>query len=132
MATNDDTSNPRRSPCRASRRAAAPAHAHALAPEFPPPVIPPRTLEEALGNVRTLTLQLRAVLHCLSDVLQYADDPDFLMHAEVARSAAEWANMAAIELDLATLKPLIDAIRHPRSDSPGDGGSAPPPLQPIK
>jgi hypothetical protein len=119
MATNDDTSNPRRSPRRASRRAAAPA------PEFPPPVIPPRTLEEALGNVRTLTLQLRAVLHCLSDVLQYANDPDSLMHAEVARSAAEWANMAAIELDLATLKPLIDAIRHPRSDAPSDGGSGP-------
>ena len=78
-------------------------------------------MEEAIENVRTLTLQLRAVLHCLSDVLLCADDEDSVMHAEVARSASEWASFAAAELDLTKLKPLIDAIRR-RGGTTGEGG----------
>ena len=116
MATHDDTSNPRRSRRNPPQTVAA--------TELPPPVIPPRTLEEAIENVRTLTLQLRAVLHCLSDVLLCADDDDSVMHAEVARSASEWASVAAAELDLAKLKPLIDAIRR-RGGTPGEGGPEP-------
>jgi len=77
----------------------------------PPPTDPPRTLEEAVENVRTLLLQVRAMLHCLSEVLLYADDDDSVLHAEVAQAAAGWINDAAMELDLAKLKPLIDAIR---------------------
>lgn len=118
MATHDDTSNPRRSRRNPPQTAAAPT----AAPELPPPVIPPRTLEEAIGNVRILTLQIRAVLHCLTDVLLYADDDDSIMHAEVARSASEWASFAAAELDLAKLKPLIDAIRQRGGGTPGEGG----------
>jgi hypothetical protein len=86
-----------------------------------PPITEPRTLEEAIENVRTLMLQIRAVLHCLSDVLQYSDDDDSVMHAEVARSTAGWANLAAEELDLAKLKPLIEAIRLRGGGTPGEG-----------
>ena len=107
MATDDDTSNPRRSRRNPPQTTAAPT----AAPELPSPTMPPRTLEEAIENVRTLTMQIRAVLHCLSDVLLYADDDDSVMHAEVARSASDWVNLAAAELDLTKLKPLIDAIR---------------------
>ena len=113
MVAHDDTSNPRRSRRNPPQTAAA--------PELQPPVLPPRTLEEAIENVRTLTLQIRAVLHCLSDVLLYADDDDSVMHAEVARSASEWANFAAAELDLTKLRPLIEAIRQGGGGDPGEG-----------
>ena len=113
MAIRDNTSNPRRSRRNPPQIAAA--------PELPPPVIPPRTLEEAIENLRTLTLQLRAVLHCLSDVLMHAEDDDAVMHAEVARSASEWAGFAAAELDLAKLRPLIEAIRQGGGGDPGEG-----------
>jgi hypothetical protein len=88
---------------------------------LPPSETPPRTLEEALENVRTLMSQFRSVLHCLSDVLLYSDDDDAVMHAEVARSTAGWANLAAEELDLVKLKPLIEAIRHRGGGTPDDG-----------
>ena len=116
MASNKYTTHPHRSRRNPPQTAAA--------AELPPPEIPPRTLEEAIENVRTLTLQLRAVLHCLSDVLLCADDEDSMMHAEVARSASEWASFAAAELDLTKLTPLIDAVRR-RGGSPGEGGPEP-------
>jgi len=121
MATKDDTSTPRRSPRKAPQNDAAPT----AAPDSPPPVTPPRTLEEALTNVRKLMLEIRGVLHCLSEVLLYADDGDSVMHAEVAQAVRDWAAEAAAELDLAKLKPLIDAIRERSDKSSGEGGSAP-------
>ena len=125
MATKDDTSTPRRSPRKASQDDAAPVAAPTAAPDSPPPVPPPRTLEEALINVRKLMLEIRGVLHCLSEVLLYADDGDSVMHAEVAQAVRDWAAEAAAELDLAKLKPLIDAIRERSDKSPGEGGSTP-------
>src|SRR5512138_57281 len=121
MATKDDTSTPRRSPRKAPQNDAAPT----AAPDSPPPVTPPRTLEEALINVRKLMLEIRGVLHCLSEVLLYADDDDSVMHAEVAQAVRDWSAEAAAELDLAKLKPLIDAIRERSDKSSGEGGSAP-------
>lgn len=119
MSTNDDTSKPRR-----SRRIQPQTTAAALSDAGVtglPPVMPPRTLEEALGNARSLMIQLRGVLHCLSDVLLYSDDDDAAMHAEVARSTAGWAQLAAAELDPAKLKPLIDAVRQRGDGTPSDG-----------
>jgi hypothetical protein len=121
MATKDDTSTPRRSPRKAPQNDAAPT----VAPDSPPPVTPPRTLEEALTNVRKLMLEIRGVLHCLSEVLLYADNDDSVMHAEVAQAVRDWSAEAAAELDLAKLKPLIDAIRERSDKSSGEGGSAP-------
>jgi hypothetical protein len=65
-------------------------------------------------------IQLRGVLHCLSDVLLYSDDDDAAMHAEVARSTAGWARLAAAELDPAKLRPLIDAIRQRGDEKSSD------------
>ena len=122
MATDDDTSKPRHSRRNQPQTTAASVDAAPLAAtDLPPPAIPPRTLEEAIENVRTLMLQVRAVLHCLSDVLLYADDDDSVMHAEVARSTAGWANHAAAELDLVKLRPLIEAIRQRGGGTPGEG-----------
>ena len=128
MATTDDTSKPRRS--RRNQPTTVPAATVNAAPPSaadppPPPPIPPQTLEEAVENVRTLMLQTRALLHCLSDVLLYADDDDSVMHAEVARSAAGWANYAAAELDLVKLRPLIEAIRQRGGGAAGEGEGGP-------
>ena len=122
MATDDDTSNPRRSRRNQPQTIAAPVcAAPVVATDLMPPAVSPRTLEEAIEDVRTLMLQVRAVLHCLSDVLLYADDDDSVMHAEVARSTAGWANLAAEKLDLVKLRPLIEAIRQRGGGEPGEG-----------
>lgn len=122
MAADNDTSKLRRSrrnqpQAPATREGAA----STAAANLPPPPAAPRTLEEAIENVRMLTMQMRGVLHCLSDVLLYSDDDDAVMHAEVARATAGWARLAAVELDLAKLRPLIEAIRQGGGGDPGEG-----------
>lgn len=128
MATNDDTSKLRRSRRKQLQASAAEANAAEIPVTGLPPLRSPLTLEEALGNARSLMIQLRGVLHCLSDVLQYSDDDDAAMHAEVARSTAGWAQLAAAELDPAKLRPLIDAIRRRDNetlDEPGLNSKGP-------
>jgi hypothetical protein len=71
----------------------------------------PRTLEEAIEYERTLMLQVRALLHCLYEVLLYADDDDSVLHADVAQTAARLINDSATRLDAASLQPLIQEIR---------------------
>jgi hypothetical protein len=127
MATNDDTSKPRRSRrnqphAPAEALSAAPLAAAPTAPAAPPPN-PPRTLEEAIENVRTLLFQVRGVLHCLADVLLYSDDNDGVMHADVAQAAERWIDDAAMELDISKLQPLIDAIRERGGGASGYGES---------
>jgi hypothetical protein len=56
-------------------------------------------------------MEVRAMLHCLSEVLQYSDDNDGVMHAELAGAAAGWINESASDLDMVKLRPLIEAIR---------------------
>ena len=84
MATPDDTSKPTRSRRNQSKAAAAPSCAAPLATNIPP--TPPPTMEQAIENERTLLLQVRAMLHCLYEVLLYADDDDSIMQAEVAHT----------------------------------------------
>lgn len=124
MAQSDDTSRRRRSRRNQPSADAGPPDAARLSAADRSTSTPPRNLEEALENVRTLMLQIRAVLHVLSDVLLYADDDDSVMHAEVARSTAGWANLAAEQLDLVKLRPLIEAIR--RSGGEPDNGDPDP------
>ena len=71
----------------------------------------PRTLEEAIEYERTLLLQVRSMLHCLYEVLLYADDDDSVMHAEVAQTAARLINDSAVRLDAVNLQPLFEAVR---------------------
>lgn len=122
MAEKDDTANPTRKCPNQSKHTAEARAATAALGSAPPPLPPPQTLEEAIERVRTLLLEVRAMLHCLSEVLQYSDDNDGLMHAEVAEAAARWINDSAADLDMVKLRPLIEAIRK-RDDEPGSGNS---------
>ncbi|MDY6947628.1 MAG: hypothetical protein SXG53_18120 [Pseudomonadota bacterium] len=120
MATDNDTSKPRRSRRKqpnalAQGSGAAPLDAAAATAAVPSPTTP-ATLEEAIENVRTLLFQVRGVLHCLADVLLYSDDNDGVMHADVAQAAEHWIDEAAKELEIAKLQSLIDAIRERGSD----------------
>jgi hypothetical protein len=120
MANPDDTSKLTHSGCN-QPAGAVPVLATSgsgLPPSGDPP--PPRTLEEALENVRTLLREVRGMLHCLSEVLTYADDPDSVLHAEVAHAAARWINDSAEQLDLVKLQPLIEAIRQRGGPSGND------------
>ena len=119
MATEDDTAKPARGrrnqhKCAAGTADIAAAASGAATPpdilgEQPPP---PRTLEEAIERVRTQLIEGRAMLHCLADVLLYADDDDSVMHSDTAQVIKRWVNDAAEQLDPVKLQPLIDAIRH--------------------
>jgi hypothetical protein len=79
-------------------------------------------LEEAIERVQALLMEVRAMLRCLSDVLQYSDDNEGVMHAEVAEAEARWINDSAADLDLVKLRPLIEAVRK-RDDESGSGGA---------
>lgn len=124
MATSDHTSK-RRGSRRNQQQMSAARTGAVLVPaaDIMPPMREAHTLEEAIESVRTLMMQVRSVLHCLSDVLTYTDDDDAVMHAEVARSAAGWANLAAAELDLVKLRPWIDAIKRDGGGASGEGGA---------
>jgi len=123
MAKQDDTSNiTRRRRNQPEPVVASPVLATSD-PDLPPdgdPPPPPRTLEEAIENVRTLLREVRGMLHCLSEVLQYADDPDSVLHAEVAHAAGRWISDSAEQLDLVKLRPLIEAARQRGGGTSGD------------
>lgn len=123
MANENDTANHTHKRRNQPNPSATPL-ATAAASDFPKSQLqPPRTLEEAIERVRCLMLEVRAMLHCLSEVLQYSDDDDGVMHAGVAEGAARWINDSAADLDLVKLRPLlIEAIRK-REDESGSGGA---------
>lgn len=131
MADKDDTSRPARGRRNQSKPAADAPAATAPAGSAPPLDLssalplspPPQTLEEAITNVRALLLEVRAMVHCLSEVLLYADDADTVMHAEVAQSAARGIGESAAQLDLVKLQPLIEAIRQSGGGSSSNEGS---------
>ncbi|HEY0681785.1 MAG TPA: hypothetical protein VGD45_05620 [Steroidobacter sp.] len=75
--------------------------------------------------MRSLLMQVRATLHCLSDVVLYSDDDDGVLHAEVAKALEGWVDEAAVMLDLVNLKPLIETLRQRGGGEPGEGGSEP-------
>lgn len=122
MANQDDTAKPTRRSRNQPKHTAEARAADAALGSAPPPLPPPQTLEEAIERVRTLLLEVRSMLHCLSEVLQYSDDDDGVMHAEVAHAAAGWINESAADLDMVKLRPLIEAIRK-RDDDSGSGSS---------
>ena len=124
MATPDDTSKPtgsRRNQPKAS--SASPSSAPPTDSTPPPSSL---TLEEAIENERTVLLQAYAMLHCLYEVLLYADDDDTILHAEVAHTAARLINDSVGRLDLVNLRALIEAFRQsgvgaPLDDEPNPG-----------
>lgn len=125
MADQDDTSKPTRRRRNKPEPGSAPA---ALAtPDsdlFPAAELPPRTLEEAVKRVRTNLMQGRAMLHCLSEVLLYAEDPDSVTHAEVAQTISRWINYSVEQLDIVKLRPLIEAVKQRKDEE--DSENRPP------
>ena len=121
MANPNNTSTPTRSRRNQPKVSAAP-------PSDAPPnatpsatSAPPLTLEVAIENERIMLLQIRAMLHCLYEVLLYADDDDTIMHADVAHTAARLINESCVRLDGVNLQPLIEALRKRGSGAPRDG-----------
>ncbi len=119
MATPNDTSKPTRARRNQPKVAAAPPSAAPPAANTPP--TPPLTLEEAIESERTMLLQIRSMLHCLYEVLLYADDDDSIMHAEVAQTAARLINDACVRLDFVNLRPLIEGLQNRVNVAPRDG-----------
>jgi len=124
MATPDDTSKPTRS--RRNQPKASAASPSGAPPADSTPPTSSLTLEEAIENERTVLLQAYAMLHCLYEVLLYADDDDTILHAEVAHTAARLINDSVARLDLVNLRPLIEAFRQgsaavPLDDEPNPG-----------
>ena len=117
MANSDDTSKARRSRRNQGKASAPPSNTT-------PPVThaPALTLEQVIENERTLLLQIRAMLHCLYEVLLYADDDDTVMHADVAHTATRLISESCARLDSVTLRPLIEAIRNCGSGTPSEYG----------
>jgi hypothetical protein len=84
-----------------------------------PRSIPTTLLEQTLSRERRRLLQVHSVLHCLYDVLLYAEGEDAITYAEAAHLAAMMVDESAAQLDSLSIKPLIDALK---MESGGHGG----------
>lgn len=79
----------------------------ATAPNFSPET---SALELALNSERSRLLQVHSVLHCLYEVLLYADGEDASTYAEAAHLAAMLIDDVVANLDPVKLRPMIEAI----------------------
>ena len=101
MANTDDTSKKQNSSAETSQRT-------------------PTQLERFLEVQRRKLLQAHSVLHCLYEVLLYADGEDSVTYAEAAHLASMLVDDVIEQLDSARLQPMIDAIQ--REAKAGSGG----------
>lgn len=67
-------------------------------------------LEQAIDAERARLLQVHSVLHCLYEVLLYADGEEAATYAEAAHLAAMLIDDVVVNLDPVKLRPLIEAI----------------------
>lgn len=93
MANTDDTSKKQPSPTAPSVSAAT------------------SRLEQAIDAERARLLQVHSVLHCLYEVLLYADGEDAVTYAEAAHLAAMLIDDVVVNLDPIKLRPMIEAIQ---------------------
>ena len=75
--------------------------------------------EQHIESERRSLLQVHSVLHCLYEVLLYAEGEDAIMYAEAAHLAAMMVDETTAQLDWMRIKPLIDAMK---LESGGSGG----------
>jgi hypothetical protein len=66
----------------------------------------PTSISEAIERERTELMQIHAMLHCLYEVLLYADDDDSVMHADVANVCARLLSECVTRLDAVRLSSL--------------------------
>ncbi len=82
-------------------------------------------LEEAIEAERARLLQVHSVLHCLYEVLLYAEGEEAATYAEAAHLAAILIDDAVARLDPVKLRPMIEAIQ--RSAKHEDRSTSPEP-----
>jgi hypothetical protein len=80
-------------------------------------------LEQAIETERARLLQVHSVLHCLYEVLLYADSEEAVTYAEAAHLAAMLIDDVVEQLDPVRLRPMIEAIQR---SSKLEGRYAPP------
>jgi hypothetical protein len=100
MGTTDDTSKKR--PARNT-----PAQNVSAETSWSPATL----LEQTIERERRRLMHVHSVLHCLYEVLLYAEGDDALIYAEAAHLASIMVDEAVEQLDSARLKPLIDALK---------------------
>lgn len=81
---------------------------------------PTTLLEQTIERERSRLLHVHSVLHCLYEVLLYADGEDAVVYAEAAHLAAMMVDESVAQLDSTRLKPMIDALK--REPGGGHGG----------
>jgi hypothetical protein len=113
MGTTDDTSKKRPARNTPTRNTAAPN----VSPETSRS--PTTLLEQAIETERRRLLHVHGVLHCLYEVLLYADGEDAVLYAEAAHLAAIMVDESVERLDSTRIKPLIDALK---TELGGHGG----------
>lgn len=68
-------------------------------------------LEQAIEAERRRLLHVHSVLHCLYEVLLYADSEDAGVYAEAAHLAAMLVDDVVVQLDPVKLRPMLEAIQ---------------------
>jgi hypothetical protein len=68
-------------------------------------------LERAIEAERARLIQIHSVVHCLYEVLLYADGEDSSSYAEAAHLAAMLIDDVVVQLDPVRIKPMIAAIQ---------------------
>jgi hypothetical protein len=71
----------------------------------------PTQLERFLDVQRRKLLQAHSVMHCLYEVLLYAEGEDAVTYAEAAHLASILVDDVIEQLDSARLQPMIEALR---------------------
>jgi hypothetical protein len=115
MGTTDDTSKKRPARSTPARNAAAPdvsAETSRTATTL---------LEQAIDTERRRLLHVHGVLHCLHEVLLYADGEDAVLYAEAAHLASIMIDESVTQLDSTRIKPLIDALKTESGGHRGGG-----------
>ena len=68
-------------------------------------------LERAIEAERARLIQIHSVVHCLYEVLLYADSEDAASYAEAAHLAAMLIDDVVVQLDPVRIKPMLAAIQ---------------------
>jgi hypothetical protein len=76
-----------------------------------PAETPSARLQQTIDAERARLLQVSCVLHCLYEVLLYAEGDDAMTYAESAHLAANLIDESVERLDSVRIGPMIEAIR---------------------
>lgn len=68
-------------------------------------------IEQTLEAERARLMQIHSVVHCLYEVLLYADGEEAGPYAEAAHLAAMLIDDVVVQLDPIRIKPLIEAVQ---------------------